>query len=426
MNTLSFEELKKTAVMFVSQLIKADFKSATLQFDDQMGTLFNESKLQESWEEVTKESGTFLQLTSTSNSEMENYKIIIIKCQFQRFDIDVQVVFNEQGIISGLNFIPIHMIYNPPEYVDKSAFKEIDVTIGEGKWALPGTITLPKGNGPFHGVVLVHGSGPNDRDETIGPNKTFRDLAWGLASKGIAVLRYDKRTFKHSKQLTPELISKMTVKEEVIDDALLAIKLMRQNDRVNVEKVFLLGHSLGATVAPRIGRQDPNLAGLIIMAGITRSLEDTILDQFTYIYSLSGTMTDQQKAELETLKNKVNKLKDPELSDNIPPKDLPFGVPIAYWRDLQENKPLDVVKKISMPILILQGERDYQVLATKDFKEGWKKNLSSRKNVKFKLFPKLNHLFISGENKSTPQEYSTEGHVDEDVINTIAEWIITN
>ena len=135
MNTLSFEELKKTAVMFVSQLIKADFKSATLQFDDQMGTLFNESKLQESWEEVTKESGTFLQLTSTSNSEMENYKIIIIKCQFQRFDIDVQVVFNEQGIISGLNFIPIHMIYNPPEYVDKSAFKEIDVTIGEGKWA---------------------------------------------------------------------------------------------------------------------------------------------------------------------------------------------------------------------------------------------------------------------------------------------------
>ena len=426
MYTSSFEELKKMAAMFVSQLLKADFKSATEQFDDQMGNLFNESKLQKQWEEVTKESGTFLQLTPTSSSEMENYKIIIIKCQFQRFDMDVQVVFNEQGLISGLNFMPVYMIYNPPEYVDKSAFKEMDVTVGEGKWALPGTITLPKGNCPFHGVVLVHGSGPNDRDETIGPNKTFRDLAWGLASLGIAVLRYDKRTFKYSKQLTPELISEMTVKEEVIDDALLAIKQMRQNDSVDSEKVFLLGHSLGATLAPRIGLRDPNLSGLIIMAGITRSLEDTILDQFTYIYGLSGTMTDQQKVELETLKNKVNKLKDPELSDNIPPKDLPFGVPIAYWRDLQENKHLEVVKKIRMPNLILQVERDYQVLATKDFEEGWKKALGGIKTVKFKLFPKLNHLFMSGENKSTTQDYNIEGHVDEDVINTIAEWVGKN
>ncbi len=425
MDTLTFDELKKMALTFVSQILNSDFKSATLKFDDQMRSLFDESKLKESWQEVITEAGAFLQLNITKTSEMENYKIIIVKCQFQLFDIDVQVVFNKQKQISGLNFMPVKLVYNTPEYVHKSTFNELDVTVGEGKWALPGTITLPMGRGPFNGVVLVHGSGPNDRDETIGPSKTFRDLAWGLASQGIAVLRYDKRTFKHAKQLTPELISEMTVKEEVIEDALLAIKLMRQNDSVDSEKIFLLGHSLGATLAPRIGMQDPKLAGLIIMAGITRSLEETILDQFTYIYGLSG-MTDQQKAELETLKNKVNKLKDPELSDNISPEDLPFGVPIAYWRDLQENKPLDVVKKISMPILILQGERDYQVLATKDFEDGWKRALNSRKNVTFKLFPKLNHLFVAGEGKSTPQEYNIEGHVDEDVINTIIEWIKKN
>ena len=81
------------------------------------------------------------------------------------------------------------------------------------------------------GVVLVHDSGPNDRDESIGPNKIFRDIAWGLASQGISVLRYDKRTLKHVKQLTPELIAEMTVKEEVIEDALLALKLMRQTNR---------------------------------------------------------------------------------------------------------------------------------------------------------------------------------------------------
>jgi len=134
---------------------------------------------------------------------------------------------------------------------------------------------------------LVHGSGPNDKDESIGPNKIFRDLAWGLASQGICVLRYDKMTFKYGKQLTPEMVEKMTVKEEVIDDALIALKLISKTNDIDTKRIFLLGHSLGATVAPRIGLQDPDLAGLIIMAGLTRSLEDTLLDQYTYIYNLT-------------------------------------------------------------------------------------------------------------------------------------------
>ena len=423
MDQLSFEDLKARAQMFVGQLLQADFKAAVSRFDEQMKNAFSEAKLQESWQSVIAEAGTLLQLTPTRTTEMEGYKIVFIKCSFQRLDIDVQVAFNEQGQISGLNFMPVQTIYSPPEYVNKSAFHEVDVTIGEGKWALPGTLTLPNGSGPFQGIVLVHGSGPNDRDESIGPNKTFRDLAWGLASNGIAVLRYDKRTFKHAKQLTSDLVEKMTVNEEVIDDALLAVQLMRQTESIDSKRVFLLGHSMGATLAPRIGQQDQALAGLIIMAGITRPLEDTILDQFTYLYSLSGTMTEQQKAELETLKEKVARLKDPEISDNISPKDLPLGIPVNYWLDLRDHKPLEAVKTLKMPLLIIQGERDYQVLKTKDF-ESWKTALKHRSNVTFKLFPKLNHLFIEGEGKSTPQEYMIEGHIDEDVINTIEQWIV--
>jgi dienelactone hydrolase len=422
MSSLSFEDLKAIAQMFVGQLLKADFTAAASKFDDQMKTTLSEAKLQDSWQNIVAEAGNLLQLTPTSTTEMESYKIVVIRCQFQRFDVDVQLVFNKEGQISGLTFVPVNMVYNPPEYVKESTFHEVDVNLGEGKWALPGTLTLPNGSGPFPGVVLVHGSGPNDRDETIGPNKTFRDLAWGLASQGVAVLRYDKRTFKHAKQFTPDLVAEMTVEEEVIDDALLAIQLMRQTEGIDPKNVFLLGHSLGATLAPRIGQQDQDLAGLIIMAGITRPLEDTILDQFTYLYSLTGTMNEQQKAELETLKTKVNRLKDPEIPDNISPQDLPLGIPIAYWRDLRDNKPLDAVKNLKMPILILQGERDYQVLKTKDF-EGWKTALNHKTNATFKIFPKLNHLFIAGEGKSTPQEYTIEGHVDEDVIDSIVQWI---
>jgi Dienelactone hydrolase and related enzymes len=422
MDRLSFEDLKVLAQTFVGQLLQADFKAAVSRFDDQMKNAFSEAKLQESWQNMIMEAGTLLQMVPTSTAEAEGYKIVFIKCQFQRFDIDVQVVFNQQGQISGLNFTPVQMTYNPPEYVDESSFQEVDVTVGEGKWALQGTLSLPNGSGPFPGVVLVHGSGPNDRDETIGPNKTFRDIAWGLASKGIAVLRYDKRTFEHAKQLTSDQIEKMTVKEEVIDDALLAVQLMRRTENIDPKRVFLVGHSLGATIAPRIGQQDPDIAGLVIMAGITRSLEDTILDQFTYLYSLAGTMTEQQKADLESLKEKVARLKDPEISDDISPQDLPLGVPLNYWKDLRDHNVVDIIKTLDMCILVLQGERDYQVLETKDFKS-WKAALKGRSNADFKLFPKLNHLFIEGEGKSSPQEYMIEGHVREDVVNTIAQWI---
>ena len=176
MNELSFEKLKIRAHMFVSQLLNADFKSAANSFDDQMKNAFNEDKLQESWQNLVAEAGSLLQLNPTRTAEMEGYKIVVIRCQFQRSIIDVQVVFNGQGQISGLNFTPAQMTYNPPEYVDESTFHEIEVTIGEGKWALPGTLTLPNGSGPFPSIVLVHGSGPNDRDETIGPNKTFKDI----------------------------------------------------------------------------------------------------------------------------------------------------------------------------------------------------------------------------------------------------------
>src|SRR5437868_1155092 len=77
--------------------------------------------------------------------------------------------------------------------VNRDTFDEREVTVGKGEWELPGTLGLPKGSGPFPAVVLVQGSGPQDRDETMGVNKPFQDIAWGLASNGIAVLRYDKR-----------------------------------------------------------------------------------------------------------------------------------------------------------------------------------------------------------------------------------------
>lgn len=427
MSSLSFDDLKPRAAEFISLLARADFAAAHGRFDETMKKAVPEPKLKESWQYLLAQAGTIRQLSGVSTAESQNYKIVTITCQFEKAAVDVQLAFDDRGQIVGLNFLPATASsatpYQPPAYVDQSRFHEADVTVGSGgEWALPGTLSMPEGAGPFPGVVLVHGSGPNDRDETVGANKVFRDLAWGLASRNIAVLRYDKRTLVHGQKFKADYGEKCTVKEEVVDDALLALQLLRQMPGVDPKRVFLLGHSLGATLVPRIGQQDRDLAGLIIVAGFTRSLEDTILDQITYLYGLAGSLTEQQKADIEVLKLQVARVKGPELSAETPSKDLPLGMPAMYVLDMRSYRPAEVAKTLPMPMLILQGERDYQVTAAQDF-ECWKAALQGRANVALRLFPKLNHLFISGEGKSTPQEYGIEGHMDQEVVNAIAQWI---
>ena len=91
--------------------------------------------------------------------------------------------------------------WTQPPYADPGSFDEHEITVGVGDRAVPGTVTIPPG-GSSVGVVLLSGSGPFDRDETSGPNKPLKDLAWGLAGAGVAVLRFDKYTFARPEAMT--------------------------------------------------------------------------------------------------------------------------------------------------------------------------------------------------------------------------------
>jgi dienelactone hydrolase len=424
-NTVSTEDMKKSALEFIGQLARGDFSGATTKFDDTLRSQMPRDRLEAMWQQLTSQAGAIMKINGVSTADVQGFKVVIVSIRFAKMTLDMQAPFNDQGQMGGLGFQPGSAAasqYRPPAYVDQKAFHEVEVTVGSGEWALPGTLSMPEGNGPFPGVVLVHGSGPNDRDESIGPNKVFRDIAWGLASRGIAVVRYDKRTYAHRGKFTPELADRVTVKEEIVDDALLAAHLLRHTPKVDPRRVFVLGHSEGGMLIPWIGRQGPGLAGLIIMAGSPRPLEDSILDQITYIYGLSGAMSEQQKAELEALKVQVARVKRREFDEHTPKKDLPLGMPPVYLLSLRDYRPIEVAKTLTMPILIFQGERDYQIIAAKDF-EAWKEALGKRPNVMFKLFPKLNHLLIEGEGLSKPEEYAIEGHVSEEVIDTVASWI---
>ena len=421
----TMNDLKQEARDFINQVVEGDFTGASRLFDRDMAQAFPQARLKEAWLQIIVLVGPFQTISNCQAIERQENWIVTVSCQFEKGPGDLHVVFNQSGQIVGLNYqpaAPADLPYHLPAYVQAAAFHEVETMVGSGEWGLPATLSMPDGAGPFPAVVLVHGSGPQDRDETIGPNKPFRDLAWGLASQGIAVLRYEKRTKAHAGQITPEMVAGITVQEEVIDDALSAVQLLRQTPGIDPGGIYVLGHSLGATLAPRIGQQDPAIAGLIVMAGMTRPFEDTVLDQYTYLYNLSGAMSDGQKAELEQLKAKVARVKDPNLSDQVPARDLPLNVHPAYWLSLRGYQPAEVAKSLAMRIFVLQGGRDYQVTTAGDF-PAWQRSLGEKSTATLKLYPKLFHLFIAGEGPSTPQEYLAEGHVSAEVIQDIALWI---
>lgn len=408
------------ATEFVDLLARGRFAEAVAQFDETMKSASPPDKLQTFWQAVGAQFGSFKKQIGARTEKAAPYEIVYVTCEFEESKIDFELVFNQTGQIAGMFIVTAETLveFSVPSYADQNLFTEKEVTVGTGEFALRGTLATPQKKKIIPAVVLVHGSGPNDRDETVGGAKPFRDLAWGLASKGVAVLRYEKRTLEHGKKLAS--IKNFTVKEEVIDDAVSAVELLRKTEGIDPKRIFVLGHSLGGMLIPRIGKRDPKIAGFIVLAGATRPLEDMILEQSNYLASLDGNVSEEEKKRLASFKEFAAQVKNLKPEDAAANKIL-FGAPASYYLDLRGYNPPESAKQLKQPILILQGERDYQVTMV-DF-QNWRNALSGKKNVTFKAYPKLNHLFVAGEGAATSSEYHKAGNVAETVIVDIVEWI---
>lgn len=325
--------------------------------------------------------------------------------------------FDGEGLVDDFHlntYLPVETA-GAPAYADPAAFVEEEVVVGEAPWALPGTLTLPAGEGPFPAVVLVHGSGPSDRDETAYAVKPFRDLAHGLAARGIATLRFDKRTFVHSQKFGAN--PKFTVQQESVEDALAAVRLLAADERIDAGQIYVLGHSLGGLVLPRIFAQDEE--GLI-RGGIAMAAANSILDALEAQNEIMVQTGQLPLLQLEFIKPQLAMLRDPAFDPENPPEGFALGTP-HYWHDLVP-KASELLKEQEQPVLFLQGARDFQVPVS-EF-ESFQADLAARANVTFQLFPKLNHLFTEGEGEiSTLAEYMVPANVPEYVVEAIAEWI---
>jgi dienelactone hydrolase len=301
-------------------------------------------------------------------------------------------------------------------------FSEKEVTFPTGKYTLYGTLTLPaSAPKPVPGVVFIHGSGPNDRDETIGANKPFRDLAHGLAARrGFASLRYDKRTYTYKTKFSRNDIINLTLQEEVIDDALSAIGFLREQPEIDSRRIFLIGHSLGAWCAPFIAAQDNQLAGIILLAPHAADFDHAFIRQIRYRTQVMGVSSEEIDELINEVRNGFSRLRE----KTFPSERFLLGASGKYWYDYLSRRPIEVAAGLPQPILVLQGEKDYKT--TMDDFAAWKEALSDRgkSNVRSQSFPQLNHLFMPVDGPSTGEEYLKPGTVTPEVIDLIAEFCL--
>lgn len=303
--------------------------------------------------------------------------------------------------------------------------KSEKIVLGAGtKYPLKGLLTLPDSPSPAPAVVFVHGSGSSNMDEKVGKLTPFRDLAEGLAQRGIASVRYDKRSYAHGLKMvlgkTP-----ITVKEETIEDAILAAELLRKDQRIDPDRVFIVGHSMGAMLAPRIDAEGGNFRGLILMAGTPRLLEEVLIEQTAEsLAGLKGFVRKLGEKQLDQLRRTFEGLYD--LTDEeAKAKKVGGGTTLYYFKEMGEHPVSRYLADIRKPMLLMQGSRDVQVKADVDF-AAYKELLKEKPDVTFRLYEGLNHAFVPAICDSIAEakrEFAVERHIGAEVLDDIADWI---
>ena len=437
---LPFEQAQATpqpetiARSFVEGFVSKDGAIVDMM-DAKMRESFGAERAAATADAITARGGKFLAIDRAVTGKNGGYSIVLLSCSYDRIRITFRVVIDGTGKVAGFFVADLQPReeWRLPPYAKAGSWRDEEVEVGAPGWPLKGSLSIPSGKGPFPAVVLVQGSGPSDRDETIGPNKIFADIAAGLASQGIAVLRYDKRTLVYADKMA-KVASTIGVREETVDDAVAALAFVSRDSRIDVGRVFLLGHSLGAMLAPMIGadakaRKIP-VAGLVMLAPPESPLEDVIVDQFRYLYkegsAKAGSATDSvSAADVAKIEEEARRVKELAAlpSPNDPsPSLLPLGIPASWWRSIAGYDPLRSALGLGLPLLVIHGSRDYQVRPAEAAL--WEKGLAGTRDARALLIVGLNHLMLDGKGPSGPAEYQQASHVDRRLIEIVSDFIL--
>ena len=397
---------KQIAKAFVEAFCNKQYDTAISYIDTSIQSKVTPALLGQINNGLNQKIGSFKGVLDINQHKAGNYLNCFVYTAFEKDSMDIKTVLNKENKIVGFFFVKHEE--HPNAYNIKS-----------GNLTLPGTLLIAKDNTQKKLVILVHGSGANDRDETLGQLKPFKDLSKGLLNEGISSYRYDKRSY-----VSPESLPKnLTIDDVVTNDVINIIHYFNNNDSFRNYKLYVIGHSLGAFMAPRIAKRAKGaLSGVVMMAAPARPIQDLVLEQLTYLDSLNPNKELTEK--LKAVKQQLHYMHSNSFNENSPSDSLLSKQPASFWLSFKAYKPLEVIKSIQTPFLILQGEKDYQVQMT-DFNL-WKKATRGMSNITFKSYPALSHLFMQSNGIPSPKDYEGEKHISSQVIKDIASWIKKN
>lgn len=417
------DSAEKAARQYIQLFAANQYTQLAARLDSTMRRKMDQETLGSIWDDLVASHGEFEQALETKVSSIKGYYKTVTTLKFQKRKIGFQLTLNNTLEISGIFLVPLAEKHNIAAYVKTEQFYEIKIPVNSGNYATEGVLSIPKAKEKVPVVIIVHGSGTIDKDCSIGPNKIYKDLAWGLAAKGIAVFRYDKRTFLHLQQMLADDKSgkqPFDVSNEYLADIKKILSSLKKRKEIDPKQMYILGHSEGGYLIPLFNQQFKHLAGFISMAGTLRQIPELAMEQMAYLKPDSLDSKAEQQIALLT------RMASNSLAENInkaTPNDsvlAPFTT--NYWLYLKGYQPPQLALKINVPLLVLQGERDYQV-KMKDFNL-WKSTFNNKTTVAYKSYPALNHLFLEGEGPSKPAEYNTPSNVPEYVIDDIVGWLI--
>lgn len=412
------DDVEKMAIDYVTALFSDTPSDCLTDFPltDEMKAALDEEKIVAFKKTLTDKLGNFNEIFDINSSDEKSYRVVRLASTFEFQPLTLTFRFDENGNIAGF----VTEVFTESAVVNRTEYAiEKQVVFGEPGWALNGLITVPSNQPVKATVILVHGSGPNDKDETLGPNKPFKDIALGLARNGIATFRYDKRTYTYASKLQRD--TAITPDEETIDDVIYASQYLRLETGLDTEHLYVLGHSLGGYFIPKIDETIMGIDGYIFMNANARPLQELVMEQYQYLFNLDGELSDTEKETLDKIAAEVEKLHTEPLTSTDAEKPI-LGAYRPYWQYLDEYKPLELVQNIKVPMLFVQGSSDYQVTST-DF-ETWQNAVTDSQDATFISLKGLNHLMMpSLTEKSTPDDYYISGNVSDDFIKSISEWI---
>jgi hypothetical protein len=410
-----------TAERFVERLAAGEYEAATEPFAPSLAAQVDAATLETVWSDLQRQFGAFVSVEGATPTTTGGFAAVVVETRFSGGRRGLRVVFDEADRIAGFQVVAVDedASWSPPDYVDPGAFEARAVDLdGPGSCALPGELAVPVDAGAgdaggVPGVVVLGGSGPTDLDGSVGPNRPYRDLAYGLASEGVASLRFTKRT-----AVCPVDPATLTIDNEYTDDALAALERLRETTGVDPDRVAVVGHSLGALLAPRVAARADEVTGVAMLAPPGRPLHRLLLAQTRYLADLDGRVTEAERERIAAVETAVERIDALELDAG----ETVLGAGRPYWASLEEYDPYGTARSLSVPILLARGERDYQT--TSADLDRWREALADESGVVVvETYAGLNHLFAPGEGPASPAEYETLGHVAPRVVADLAGWV---